>query len=143
MWWTWCIAGLVFLALEMVQPGGLFLLFFGVGAICTGLIIGMSGELQSWVPWALFSFLSIAFLILFRAKLREYLTRNSMVRGPELSGEIGQVVEKGIEAGATGIVELRGTQWQARNKSNQELPLGSRVRVAGVTGLTLEVMPEH
>ena len=35
-WWAWFILGAVLLALELMTPGGFFLLFFGAAAIVVG-----------------------------------------------------------------------------------------------------------
>ena len=32
-WWAWMLLGVALLAVEVATPGGLFALFFGVGAI--------------------------------------------------------------------------------------------------------------
>lgn len=143
MWWTWCIAGLVLLALEMVQPGGFFLFFLGLGAIGTGIVVAaFGGSFEAWIPWALFSLLSITFLVLFRAKARQFLARGATPRAPELTGESAVVLERNIAPNGSGIVELRGTQWQAKNVGDAELALGARVRVIAVHGLTVNVVAE-
>jgi membrane protein implicated in regulation of membrane protease activity len=143
MWWTWCIAGLILLGLEMVLPSGFFLFFFGVGALLTGaFVLLIGGGLEAWSPWVVFSLSSVVSLLLFRTKLKVLLRRGSEERSPELSGELGIVLNSVIPAAGNGIVELRGTSWQAKNGGSTELPVGSRVRVRAVNGLTVEVVPE-
>lgn len=143
MWWTWCISGLVLLGLEALLPSGFFMFFFGIGALGAGVVVYLLGEsLESWMPWALFSLFSITTLLLFRSKLKALLARGASTRAPELSGEIGIVAEKGIGGGGVGLVELRGTQWQAKNGGDSELAVGARVRVRSVKGLTVEVVAE-
>ena len=39
IWWMWVLLGVVLLVVEMVTPGGLFALFFGVSAL---LVAGMA-----------------------------------------------------------------------------------------------------
>lgn len=143
MWWTWCIAGLILLGLEMVVPSGFFLFFFGIGALLTGVSVFLIGsEVEAWIPWAIFSLSSVLSLILFRTKLKILLRRGTTELAPELTGELGIVVNSSIPANGTGTVELRGTSWQAKNASSVELAVQSRVRVRSVVGLTVEVIPE-
>jgi len=144
MWWTWSIAGLILLSLEMVLPAGFFLFFFGVGAILTGLVIALAGvlnfELASWIPWALFSLFSVVCLISLRAKARVFLARKSVPRAAEFIGETCTVLREAIAARGKGIVELRGTQWQAKNMTDSILAIGAQVKVTAVSGLTVEVI---
>ncbi len=131
------------LGLEAMLPSGFFLFFFGIGAFVTGVTIYYTGEwLQPWIPWALFSLFSITALLFFRAKLKALSSRGASDRAPELSGENCVVTDKPIGPGAAGFVELRGTQWQARNVGDKELSVGARARVTAVTGLTVEVISE-
>ncbi|MDB5621904.1 MAG: NfeD family protein, partial [Devosia sp.] len=55
--WSWIVAGLVFLALELVVPGG-FLVWMGVAGIITGLMLFF--QPISWpLQWLLFGGLSL------------------------------------------------------------------------------------
>jgi len=54
----------------------------------------------------------------------------------ELIGEVGRVVE---DLDPEGMVKLHGELWKARSKRGERLPVGTRVRVVEVRGLTLVV----
>ena len=57
-WWLWILVGLALLAVEVVVPGGIILLFFGAAAIILGIltVIGFGGPV--WFQWLLFSLTS-------------------------------------------------------------------------------------
>jgi membrane protein implicated in regulation of membrane protease activity len=142
-WWIWFLFGLALLALEMLTPGGFYVLFFGVGALLVGALVaaGMVGSVP--LQWLLFSLLSIASLLLFRRRLLESLGAPPAKRDEldTLRDEIA-VLSEDIAPGAIGKAELRGTAWTARNIDERPLRLGQRCRVARIEGLTLLVRAE-
>ena len=143
LWWLWVLLGLGLLGLEIVTPGGFFVLFFGCGALVVGALTGAGLLHSTWVQWLLFSALSIVSLLLFRGPLLRRFqpqgTGSHLV--DSLVGETAVAMEE-IGAGAIGKVELRGASWSARNLEAATLPRGRRVRVEQVQGLTLSVRSE-
>jgi inner membrane protein len=138
-WWGWVLFGVALLVVEMLTPGGLFALFFGIGAVAVGLLaaLGLSGP--SWAEWGLFALLSVALLALFRKRMRGALGAPGL--RPELAGEVAVVVAD-VPAGGVGKAELRGTPWEARAAGGEPLAAGRRCRVERVEGLTLYLRPE-
>ena len=138
-WWMWVLVGIGLLAVEMVTPGGLFALFFGVGALGTGIAaaLGAPGTVQ----WLLFTVLSLVLLATLRRSLQEKLRQEP---GPAVDSLVGQeVVLLGeIPAGGEGKAELRGVPWTARAASGIPLRAGQRCRVERIDGLTLWVRAE-
>ena len=59
----------------------------------------------------------------------------------ELVGEFGEVTEPVGGAGDFGMVFVHGELWRAAAANGQPIPKGTRIRVANVKGLTLEVEP--
>jgi membrane protein implicated in regulation of membrane protease activity len=137
-WWGWILAGLALLGFEMLTPGGLFTIFFGVSAIVVGILarLGIAGP--PWVQWALFSALSIVSLLLFRKPLLEWLQRREVKR-PDVDTLVGEnaVILEPVPARGVGKAELRGASWSARSEGEATLPTGTRCRVQRVEGLTL------
>ena len=142
LWWVWTLLGLALLGLEVVTPGGFYVLFFGVGAIVVGVLAGLGIGGPPWVQWLLFSVISIVSLALFRDRL---LRRMSPAGPPPsidtLEGEVDVLLED-IAPGAFGKAELRGTAWTARNAGDGVLARGQRCRVTRVDGLTITIRPE-
>lgn len=141
-WWIWIVLGIVLLGAEMLVPGGLFMLFFGIGAIIVGIAVAFGLAQPEWTQWALFSIASIAMLLLLRQRLLmklwppgEHKEVDSMV------GEIALPLEP-IAPGATGKVELRGSTWNAHNNSKSIVQKGQRCKVQRVDGLSLHIIDE-
>jgi inner membrane protein len=140
LWWYWMLVGLVLLAGEMLIPGGLFALFFGLAALLIGTLVGMGVGGPNWLQWLLFALLSIVSLLLFRGPV---LTRLK-IRQPtpsRLDTLVGEMVtlRDDLPPDAIGQAELRGTVWTVQNGAGGTLHRGQRCRVQRVDGLTLWV----
>jgi membrane protein implicated in regulation of membrane protease activity len=139
LWWHWIAIGLVLAGLELLTPGGFFIIFFGVGALLVGMLslVGASGPL--WVQWLLFTVLSVGALVMFRKPL---LARVRIPDSPtpvdSLVGEVATPAAD-IAPGAVGRAELRGATWQARNAGATTAVRGQRCRVTRVDGLLIDI----
>lgn len=138
-WWAWVLFGVALLVVEMVTPGGLFALFFGIGAIAVGLLVALGAAGPTWLEWILFAAISVALLALFRNKLRGKLGAPGIAA--EIAGEVAVVIAE-VPAGGVGRAELRGTPWEARSAGPGAISAGQRCRVERVDGLTLVLRPE-
>lgn len=144
-WWLWIVLGVGLLIGEMMVVG-IFLLFFGFGAILVGILtaIGISGP--SSIQWLLFSALSIGLLL----ALRPRFVRG--VRGGQPSsqsndfddvvGKQAMIVEE-MSPGGDGKVEFRGTSWAASNLGKAALKKGQACIVQSVDGLKLGVVAKE
>lgn len=139
VWWAWVLFGFALLVIEMASPGGLFALFFGIGAIAVGALAGLGVAGPPWLQWGLFAALSVSLLVLFRRRLRGKLGAPGLQA--DLAGEVATVIDD-VPAGGVGKAELRGTPWEARAAGNLALQKGQRCRVERVEGLTLLLRPE-
>ncbi|MBN8548514.1 MAG: NfeD family protein [Deltaproteobacteria bacterium] len=139
-WWLWIVVGIVLLGAEMLVPGGLFMLFFGVGAIIVGIVVACGFAQSEWMQWGLFSIASIAMLLLLRQRLLIKLWPPADHK--EVDSLIGQIAlpTEVIAPGASGKVELRGSAWNAHNASSSILQKGQRCKVQRVDGLTLHIV---
>ena len=136
-WWLWLLLGLALLLVELVTPGGFYFLFFGVGAIVTGVLAGLGLAGQPWLQWLLFTGFSLAGLLLFRKPLVE------RTRAKNPAGDVDSLVGEAavaladIGVNAIGKAELRGAAWSARNVGDTIVLSGQRCRVEQVDGLML------
>ena len=137
-WWAWVLLGVALLAVEMATPGGLFALFFGVGAIVVAPLAALG--LPEAGQWVAFSVLSVASLLGLRRRLTLALSR-SPPAAAELVGEHAVVVAQ-VPVHGEGRVELRGVPWSARSAGGVALVVGQRCRVERVEGLTLWIRAE-
>ena len=142
-WWLWLVLGLLLLGLEALTPGGFYVLFFGVGALVVGTLVGLGVE-RARVA-------AVAALLgdlrgLARA-LPPVPARAPPAPGAQsdamdtLEGEVAMPLDD-IPPGAVGRAELRGTTWTALNHDSRVLGRGQRCRVARVDGLTLLIRAE-
>lgn len=110
--WSWIVAGLILLALELVAPGG-FLLWLGVSGIITGLI-GMVQRLDWPVQWVIFGILglvSIALWVQFTRGRQTVSDRPYLNRRADRFIGHEAVLEQGIVDGF-GRIELGDTVWR-------------------------------
>lgn len=141
-WWAWLVAGLVFFILEAMSAGGLFLIFFGVGAVIIGLLDLSGAHMSFTVQGLIFVAFSVISLLLFRRRLLDRF-QHHMPKGKvdSLVGEMARALGE-IPAHGIGSAELRGTSWTAHNLGDAAIPQAARCRVERVDGLTLHVRGE-
>jgi hypothetical protein len=141
-WWVWILLGLGLVLVEILTPGGFYILFFGFGALVVGLLASVNVAGPAWAQWLAFSVASVAGLLLFRRPLVERFRSSAPDREVDsLVGETAVALDP-IEGEAMGRVELRGSVWSARNVGEDPVGQGQRCRVRRVEGLTLWVKAE-
>ena len=135
-WWLWVLFGIALLVVEMATPGGLFALFFGVGALATS--VAAAAGAPPVLQWLLFTAASLVLLGTLRRRLQQGLRAKP---GPPIDQIVGEevVLLGDVPAGGEGQAELRGVPWRARVASGIPLRGGQRCRVERVDGLTLWV----
>lgn len=140
-WWIWLAGGFVLLVVELVTPSGFFIMFFGVGAILTGVLASTGAVVAPAAQWLTFTALSVVTLLLFRGKLQ---ARVEPVSRPPVDSMLGETAfpMAAIAPGAVGRVTLRGSTWEARNEGATLLVEQQRCRVTRVTGLQVGVVAE-
>jgi membrane protein implicated in regulation of membrane protease activity len=135
-WWMWVLFGIALLFVEIVTPGGLFALFFGVGALCVAVLAALGAA--SIAQWLAFTAISLLLLVTLRRTLQQRLLHSGAAPVDSLVGaEV--VLLADLSPGEEGKAELRGVPWQARGPAGEALKAGQRCRVERVDGLTLWV----
>jgi len=100
----------------------------------TGMGVRLPTALAVVIPF------SIIVIILMRLVMKSRKWKVS-TGAEELVGEFGEVTEPVGAAGNFGMVFVHGELWRAAASDGQPIPKGTRIRVAKVNGLTLEVEP--
>jgi inner membrane protein len=133
--WSWIVAGLALLALELVVPGGV-LLWLGIAALVTG---GLALALPIYWPvqFLIYGVLALVALGLW-LKLRP--TERQTDR-PLLNHRAARYIGREAElsepmSGGTGRIALDDTVWRV---AGPDLPAGTRVKVTGTDGAVLTV----
>ena len=139
-WSAWMLFGAALLLVEVMMPGSFFVLFFGVGAVVVGALVGVGAVAEPWLQWLLFSAISVGSLVGFRSRLLAMLQqgRTSTVGTETFVGESATLLDD-LEPGAVGRAELRGSVWSVRSDDATRIVRGQRCRVEKVDGLTLWV----
>jgi membrane protein implicated in regulation of membrane protease activity len=136
--WFWMILAAVLFVLELVSPG-IFLMWFGMAAAITGLIVFRYDI--SW-QWQILSFGGLSLVAaLFAAK---YLRRNpSESERPLLNERALQLIGQSFDlvdpiVNGRGSIKAGDTVWRVEGP---ELPKGTRIMVVDVDGTLLKVVP--
>jgi len=141
VWWAWIVVGALLLSSELLVATDFFLVFLGVAALAVG-GVGLAGiALPVWGQWLLYAVLSLVLLVGVRRHIKRRQPEDDPRGVDTLVGEIA-VVQERLAPGAVGRVELRGSQWNARNLDAAALESGARARVERVEGLVLHVRRE-
>jgi membrane protein implicated in regulation of membrane protease activity len=144
-WLFWFGIGFVFLILEVATPGVVFL-FFGAGAWVV-MALCLAFPMPPYLQWVVFIILSLLFLALFRKKLTAMFRKPGGGRTDSLSEPmfanqyIGRevVVIKAIGPERPGMIELNGSNWQARSQAS--LGEGQNAKIVDLKDLVVWVEP--
>ncbi len=137
--WNWVAIGLVLLVMEIAIPG-VFLLWFGMGAIVVGALSIMFNNAAFW-PWeaqiVVFLILSLV-LAYFGKRLMDKgdVTDEPLLnkRSEQMIGRTATLAEPISEG--YGRIRLGDTLWRVKGP---DMAIGARVKVAAVDGGELVV----
>lgn len=135
--WYWLILGIALFTLEMFAPGAI-LMWFGFGAVLTGLVLWIFPDLSLGWQLLLFGLTSILSLYAWR---KSKFFRDPPTTEPELNNRllshIGKryILNEAIIQGS-GSLKIGDSTWRVRGK---DLPAGTKVEVVGVEGIILLV----
>lgn len=134
----WLLCGVIGLALELILPG-LIVLFFGCGALLTGIATWIFPSLQIEGQLIVFVVSSVVLLLVFRKMLRNRFFNNSKESDDELADEyIGKTAVALTDfANGHGEVEFKGSQWEAL--SADEIRKGDTVVISSRESIKLTV----
>src|SRR5579863_9156967 len=120
----------------VLGAGGVVAMILGALFLIRSPLTGMGVSL--WTAVAVVIPFGIIVIILMRLVLRSRHWKVSTGK-EEMVGEVGEVRETLGSADAAGTVFVHGELWRAATPSGAIIPVGARVRVKKVKGLTLEV----
>jgi len=136
--WSWWIAGVALLALELAIPGNV-IVWFGVAAILTG-SVALLLDLGWQVELVIFTVLSVVLLIAGRSYFAREVSPGEQpflnARAMRLVG--GTYVLTHPIVDGQGTIRIDDSNWRV---TGPDLPPGTKVRVAGADGAVLAVEP--
>lgn len=138
-WWHWIVLGLVLLSVEIfVLEAQFYLVFIGLSAAVVGALGWMGIDLPVWAQWATFGVLCLISMFSLRKVLHEKIHGNTPGYQVGVTGDF-LTIDNPIEAGQSGRVSFRGSEWTVINEGATSIDSGSRVRIERSEGLTLYV----
>lgn len=140
VYWYWFIFAAFFFALEIFAPGAIFM-WFGFGAIVSGIGLLLFPELSEAWQLMLFAVFSGASVLIWR-KSKYFKEESVMSDRPELNNRLQSHVGKiytlhdDIENGRASV-RVGDSMW--RVQCDHDLKAGTKVKVVGVDGITFLV----
>ena len=136
--WWWFVIGILLILAEFVVPG-VFICFFGIGALLTGCVALIFPELPFAYELLSFAVLSVIFLLVCRRFMPKSFRGTVKVDRSDIENDdvadAEVVVTETIEPDAPGKVEFRGGQWTAR--AERRIAAGERAKIRERRNLTL------
>lgn len=139
---VWIIAGILLILLEFVLPG-FIVIFFGIGALVTGLALFLGLPDSYGLPFIVFSAVSLGSLLLLRRQFAAVFkgnADNANSADEDIIGKAARVVSWESGPHGSGKVEFRGSTWTANAK--ETFAPGDHVRITGRNGIALVVERE-
>ena len=138
----WTLLGLALILVEFALPT-FFILFFGIGALTTGLLLWAGMANEGGLPFIVFSVVSVGSLLLLRNRFKSWFAGRSVTtqathRDDDLIGYRAEVVS-GFDETSPGVgrVSYRGAQWDARSAGGEQFASGAAVKIVGREGAIL------
>ncbi|QAU23809.1 NfeD family protein [Dyella sp. M7H15-1] len=137
--YLWWIVALVLIAFEVIMPG-YFMLWIGIGAAATGLLVLLMPGLSLLAQSIAFAVLAFVSCVLYWYVVRPRLQRDEPGderlnrRGEQLIGQRYVLIEAIVNG--RGKARVGDGQWLV---SGPDLPVGSTVEVVAVEGTSLKV----
>ena len=139
--WIWVAIGLLLLAVE-IATGTVYVLWFGISALCVAVITWLFPQIAPAIQFAIFAVLSIGALAIWKLfyKKTETHSRVGQAQGEEI-GRTGTVIEP-VNANHNGKISfaqgLMGSrEWVA--VANEIIEVGSQAKVVAVEGNALRI----
>ena len=134
---SWAAVALLLFAAEAMAPGA-FMLWFGFAAVAMALVVLVAPGLGWLAQAVLFSVLALISVAVYRRWFRGRGRQSDKPllnrRAEQLVGSVA-VLDQAIEGGR-GRVKIDDAFWTVEGP---DLPVGMRVRVVAVNGMTLKV----
>ncbi len=138
--WSWLVAAIVLLVLEVMTPGLVFV-FFGLAALVMAAVAALWPSMPGAWQTVLFAALSVLFVLALRRTFKRVFTgKKSAVSDNGLSDDfVGHraVVTEALDGLAPGRVSFNGTSWSAI--ADEPVAAGTVVDIVAKENLTLTV----
>lgn len=135
--WIWLVLGLGLMALELIAPGGFFMLLLGLSGLVVG-GLGLMGAAESLgAQTAVFSGTALVLWLGLGKRLRTLTLRQKSAPSQLVGRRV--VVSGEILPAAHGSGELYGSPWRLQNVGDVVIANGAEAEVVAAEGVTLQV----
>ena len=136
--WHWLVFGVLLMALEVFVPA-MLVMWFGLGAIVTGLLLWFIPDMG--LSWQLLIFAVVSGVSVLGWRKSRFREENISSDSPDLNNRLHSHIGKEYvltEAiiNGRGTMRVGDTAWRV---TGEDLPSGTRVRVTGVDGVLFTV----
>jgi len=140
--WVWAVLGIVLIAVEILAIGTLYILWFGIAAICLAIVTWLFPNIPHAIQLIAFAILSIGSLATWRRYYKR--TDSSSAVGQSQGEEIGRIgtvlqasgpAQNGLIRFTQGLMGSR--EWVA--VSDEVIEINSQAKVIAVEGNTLRI----
>ena len=136
--WWWFIAGVALILAEFSGPG-VFICFFGIGALLTGAAVWIFPRMSFALSLLVFTVLSVLFLFSCRRFMPKSFRGTTKIDRSDIEDDDVEgaevVVTEAVAPDAPGKVEFRGAQGTAR--ADRAVAVGERAKIRERKNLTL------
>lgn len=140
--WIWAVLGIILIAIEILAIGTLYVLWFGIAAICLAIATWLFPNIPYAIQLISFAILSLSSLAIWRRYYQQTDTSSAVgqSQGEEI-GRIGIVTEttsptqNGLIRFTQGLMGSR--EWVA--VSDEAIEINSQAKVVAVEGNTLRI----
>jgi len=138
----WFLLSLFFIILELSSPGLFFFLALSLGAIITMLM--QLFEIITVNEFILFFVSSAIMFVLLQCTIKYMQKKNSTSYISSMQDVIGTITEiTQLTSPSTGYVNLDGVDWAIKVHHAVTLHVGMKIKIIGIKGCHLEVIPHQ
>lgn len=133
--WMWAAVAMVLLVGEMMTAT-FGLLFFGLAAAVTAVIVVIAPNLQPAVQLMIFGSLGLVGILVGRKWIKAKLASKA-VPAVNMDSNAEFRIDRALEPGQEGAVLYQGVPWSAKNEGTEAINTGDRVKVIRTSGIKL------
>lgn len=135
------IWGALFVILILVESATaqLVSIWFAAGSLAAMLVSVFTDSL--WIQLLVFIGVSFLLLLATRPFIQKLRLRHDATNADSAVGQEGITIVQINNLMEEGRIKLQGLSWNARSENNEVIPVGAKVKVVRIEGVTAYVMP--
>lgn len=144
--WIWLVTAVVFALIELIFVGGSFIVLpFAASAFAAAILAFYDVSIE--IQWSVFAFGGGVLFVVMYQWAQKFMREHPATPGvgaDRLVGMIGTVTAPVAfdDIGRSGRVTVEGEVWAALVDGEQSIPAGARVKVIGMKGTRVIVVPQ-